>query len=201
MKILKGYVRNRYKPKACIIENYVAEEVVEFYNEYLHNINPIGIPIDHTAVDKYERGITSGKSHVVDINMLRQAYLYVLHNSVVVDLYIEEHKEQLRSENPLNARNEIWIQNKHIKEFIEWFGCRISTLLCGTESANIDKSLKYLAFLPNHCVVKYDGYIINGYRFFTKEQDSKRVVQNSGVSLIAQTMQISSSKDKKFSYG
>ncbi|PKA49389.1 hypothetical protein AXF42_Ash016578 [Apostasia shenzhenica] len=91
MKILKGYIRNRYRPEACIIENYVAEEIVEFYNKYLHNINPIEIPIDHTAVDKYERGITSGKSHVVDINMLRQAHSYVLHNSVVVDSYIEEH--------------------------------------------------------------------------------------------------------------
>ncbi|PKA57341.1 hypothetical protein AXF42_Ash013528 [Apostasia shenzhenica] len=168
MKILKGYVRNRYRSEACIIENYIVEEVVEFYNEYLHNIYPIGIPIDHIAVDKYGRGITLGKSHVVDINMLRQTHLYVLYNLVVVDSYIEEHKEQLRSENPLNTRNQIWIQNKHIKEFIEWFGCRISTLLCETESANIDKSLKYLAFLPNHCVVKYDRYIINGYRFFTK---------------------------------
>ncbi|PKA55763.1 hypothetical protein AXF42_Ash012055 [Apostasia shenzhenica] len=65
IKILKGYVRNRYWPEACMIENYVAEEVVEYCNEYLHNINPIGVPIDHTAVNKYERGITSGKSHVV----------------------------------------------------------------------------------------------------------------------------------------
>ncbi|PKA58039.1 hypothetical protein AXF42_Ash020801 [Apostasia shenzhenica] len=95
MKILKGYVRNHYRPKACMIENYVAEEIVKFYNEYLHNINPIGVPIDHTAVDKYGRGITSEKSHVVDINMLRQAHLYALCNSVIVDLYIEEHKEQL----------------------------------------------------------------------------------------------------------
>ncbi|PKA65165.1 hypothetical protein AXF42_Ash013286 [Apostasia shenzhenica] len=63
MKILKGYVRNHYRPEACILENYVAEEVVEFCNEYLHNIKPIGILIDHNAVDKYGRDITSGKSH------------------------------------------------------------------------------------------------------------------------------------------
>ncbi|PKA64284.1 hypothetical protein AXF42_Ash009504 [Apostasia shenzhenica] len=119
MKVLKRYVRNRYRPEACMIENYVAEEVVEFCNEYLHNINPIEVLIDHTAVDKYGRSITSGKSHVIDISMLRQEYLYVLRNLVVVDSYIEEHKEQLRSENSLNARNEIWIKNKHIKEFIE----------------------------------------------------------------------------------
>ncbi|PKA46170.1 hypothetical protein AXF42_Ash015462 [Apostasia shenzhenica] len=92
MKILKGYVRNRYRPEACMIENYVAKEVVEFCNEYLHNINPIEVLIDHTAVDKYKRDITSEKSHVVDINMLRQVHLYVLRNSMVVDSYIEEHK-------------------------------------------------------------------------------------------------------------
>ena len=36
MKILKGYVRNRHRPEGCIIECYIAEEVVEFCSEYLH---------------------------------------------------------------------------------------------------------------------------------------------------------------------
>ncbi|PKA53495.1 hypothetical protein AXF42_Ash008991 [Apostasia shenzhenica] len=62
MKTLKGYVRNHYRPEACMIENYVAEEVVEFCNEYLHNINPIRVSIDHTAVNKYGKDITSEKS-------------------------------------------------------------------------------------------------------------------------------------------
>ena len=30
MKILKGYVKNHYHPKASMIENYIAEESIEF---------------------------------------------------------------------------------------------------------------------------------------------------------------------------
>ncbi|KAA0054778.1 transposase [Cucumis melo var. makuwa] len=39
-------------------------------------------------------------------------------------------------------------------------------------------------------------YAINGYRYHTESYDKKRSVQNSGVSLVAKTMQVSSSKDK-----
>ena len=42
----------------------------------------------------------------------------------------------------------------------------------------------------------YSGYIINGYYYHTKRRDDIRRVQNSGVSITATTMQISSSKDK-----
>jgi len=30
MKILKGYVKNHYRPKASMIERYIAEESIEF---------------------------------------------------------------------------------------------------------------------------------------------------------------------------
>ena len=45
-------------------------------------------------------------------------------------------------------------------------------------------------------MIRYDGYLINGVRFHTQKRDSTRCVQNSGVTLIAKTMQVSSSKDK-----
>ncbi|TYK19642.1 uncharacterized protein E5676_scaffold242G00310 [Cucumis melo var. makuwa] len=41
-----------------------------------------------------------------------------------------------------------------------------------------------------------DGYAINGCRYHTKSCEKDRSVQNSGVSLVAKTMQVSSSKDK-----
>ena len=43
---------------------------------------------------------------------------------------------------------------------------------------------------------KYNGYIINGCRYHTKDRDESRTTQNSGVSVVASTMQISSAKDK-----
>ena len=45
-------------------------------------------------------------------------------------------------------------------------------------------------------MIRYDGYLINGVRFHTQKFESTRCVQNSGVTLIAKTMQVSSSKDK-----
>lgn len=54
----------------------------------------------------------------------------------------------------------------------------------------------WIAQGPRMHVLKYESYVINGYRFSTKSRDSLRVNQNSGVSLVAGTMQVSSANDK-----
>ncbi|XP_031131782.1 uncharacterized protein LOC116033164 [Ipomoea triloba] len=41
--ILKGYVRNRYRPEGSIIEAYGAEEVIDFCTDYLSNVESIGV--------------------------------------------------------------------------------------------------------------------------------------------------------------
>ena len=48
---------------------------------------------------------------------------------------------------------------------------------------------------------KYNGYTINGCRYHTKERDDLRTTQNSGVSVVASTMQIASAKDKNPIFG
>ncbi|RVW76434.1 hypothetical protein CK203_056883 [Vitis vinifera] len=60
----------------------------------------------------------------------------------------------------------------------------------------IEKELKWLAQGPRQQVLTYPRYIINGCRYHIKERDEARVNQNSGVSIVASTMQIASSKDK-----
>jgi len=44
MKILKGYVKNQYRPEASMIERYNAEESVEFCLDYMAKANSIGFP-------------------------------------------------------------------------------------------------------------------------------------------------------------
>jgi len=44
MKILKGYAKNQYRPKASMIESYIAEESVEFCSDYVAKAKPIGVP-------------------------------------------------------------------------------------------------------------------------------------------------------------
>jgi len=44
MEILKGYVKNHYRPEASMIERYIAEESIKFCLEYMSKANPIGLP-------------------------------------------------------------------------------------------------------------------------------------------------------------
>lgn len=60
----------------------------------------------------------------------------------------------------------------------------------------VTDTVKWLAQGPRKGVSKYSGYDIDGYRYHTKARDDERAVQNSGVSLVASTMQVSSAKDK-----
>lgn len=49
---------------------------------------------------------------------------------------------------------------------------------------------------PNNEVLTFNGYHVNGVHFNTKQQDNIRSVQNSGVFLLANAMQVSSARDK-----
>jgi len=44
MKILKGYVKNQYRPEVSMIERYIAEESVEFCSDYMAKAKPIEVP-------------------------------------------------------------------------------------------------------------------------------------------------------------
>jgi len=43
MKILKGYVKNQYRPEASIIERYIAKEAIEFCSTYMSCYEPIDV--------------------------------------------------------------------------------------------------------------------------------------------------------------
>ncbi|KAA0050657.1 putative serine/threonine-protein kinase nek2 [Cucumis melo var. makuwa] len=60
----------------------------------------------------------------------------------------------------------------------------------------VSDNLRWIAHGPHPFVITYSGYAINGCRYHTKSSEKDRSVQNSGVSLVAKTMQVSSSKDK-----
>ena len=47
MKILKGYMKNRYRLEGCIAERYMVEEESDFFADFLLNVDPIGIPKSH----------------------------------------------------------------------------------------------------------------------------------------------------------
>lgn len=48
---------------------------------------------------------------------------------------------------------------------------------------------------PNYIVTRYDGYLINRYRFHTKGREINRKTQNNGVVVSAQTESYSTARD------
>ena len=56
--------------------------------------------------------------------------------------------------------------------------------------------MRWIAHGPHPVVTTYNSYAINGCHYHTKSHDKNKTVQNSGVSLVAKTMQVCSSKDK-----
>ena len=69
------------------------------------------------------------------------------------------------------------------------------------DKESISETLKWIAHDPTHYVFKYHGYAINGCIYHTKDHDYLRVTQNSGVSIVATTMQIASVKYKNMVFG
>ena len=93
----------------------------------------------------------------------------------------------LKSTNP--RANEKWLLIEHNKTFMKWFKEKISQEDCDVEH------LKWLARGPNFDVITWTGYDINMLSFYTKAEDDKSTMQNSGVTLEAESMHSSSSKD------
>lgn len=63
------------------------------------------------------------------------------------------------------------------------------------QASNLSSDLKILAHGPQRVCKRYKKYIVNGFRFHTKEIEAKRKTQNSGVVVIAKTRSFSSTRD------
>lgn len=75
------------------------------------------------------------------------------------------------------------------EDFIEWFKSRALM-------DDVSDQLKELSRGPNVVARRFSGYVINGYRFHTKQRDARRKTQNSGVTLVSITQSFASTKDE-----
>ena len=119
--------------------------------------------------------------------------MYVLHNDDEVQPYVTIHIDQLSRLN-MN-RNQNWITREHNRSFVTWLKNHIMSKF-DIDPGSISNRLRWLANGPSLHVFSYTGYVINGYTFYTKEQDDQTTMQNSGVTLVAEAMHVSSAKDK-----
>jgi hypothetical protein len=190
MKILKGYVKNRSRPEGCIVERYIVEEAIEFCTEYFTDVESIGLPMSRHSGRTMGEGIGACKVVAIPKIKWEQAHLYVLHNAEEVEPYVEMHKKELKSLNP--NKNENWLTREHNRSFISWLKHHIFTEFVENPNS-ISERLRWLANGPDLDVLSYSRYVINKHTFYTKEQDHQSTMQNSGVTVVAQSVHISSS--------
>ncbi|RLN34692.1 putative polyprotein [Panicum miliaceum] len=119
MAVLKKYVRNRSRPECCISKGYGTEEVIEFCIDFINELSPIGVSMSRHEGRMKGKGTLGKKSNVnIPDKEIRKATFMVLQNSSLVALYIEEHMNIVRSENP--GKFKTWITRHHIDTFAIW---------------------------------------------------------------------------------
>ena len=176
--VLKKYVRNRARPEGSIAKGYETEEVIEFCVDFMEGLSPIGVPESHHEGRLGGMGTLGKKSmRIKDTEAFRKAHLTVLHQSSLVAPYIEEHKNILWDKYP--DKSSAFIQRQHNLCFAEWLRDRLMGVV------GIDPQLAFLARGPSTTILKFEGYDINGYTFYTRGQDKKSTNQNSGVRIDA----------------
>ena len=82
----------------------------------------------------------------------------------VVEPYVLKHKQLIVQQNL--GRGEGWVAKKHMKEFNNWFKDHVV-------ASNVpNDDIKKLATGSIFTVMTYQAYDINGYTFYTVQQDS-----------------------------
>ncbi|CAL9020757.1 unnamed protein product [Prunus brigantina] len=177
----------------CIAERYIAEEAIEFCTEHLSDVSTVGVPSSQKmGVSKPLSGCTVS---VVDQDLLNQAHLYVLENTEEVLPYIEQHMIYIKTAYPKFRKRTKWLQDKHNSTFIQWLRFKVQSEL-EEDNHGVSENLRWLATGPNIAVPLYRSYLIKCIKFNIKAQDDVWTTQNSGVYLLAHTMQVASAKDK-----
>ncbi|CAM8999899.1 unnamed protein product [Rhodiola kirilowii] len=194
MKILKSYVRNRHRPEGCIVEGYITEEAVEFCTNYLGNTAAVGIPKPR-HFDRFNgKGICGQKYKNPPFDELTKAHFCVLQHMPDITPFIEQHLNILRS--AFSRKSEQWLQKEHSQSFCNWLRCNEILNNQANSEEESDDLVKWLMPGPTPTVYTWNAYDINGFCFHTKVQDDQTVVQNSGVTLVAETTMVSSARDQ-----
>ncbi|XP_056688175.1 uncharacterized protein [Spinacia oleracea] len=189
---LQDKVRNRYYPEGSIIEGTIAEEIMGFVAQYLAGLEPVGLSKSRHEERLEGHGIIGHKRIVVDRKMKAKAHLYVLQHLSKVQPYIDDHMAYLKEKNPL--KDDQWLAKEHNDTFIAWFQVKVMSQRTKTPKV-VCEMIKWLAYGPELLVDSYEGYDINGYTFYTERQDAKSVNQNSGVSVVASSIEYANAKD------
>ncbi|KAA0036187.1 uncharacterized protein E6C27_scaffold69G00560 [Cucumis melo var. makuwa] len=182
LRYLKQYVRNKARPESSIAEAYVINESLNFCSMYLRGIETRFNRGDQNNDDINDeeinnRGLSIFSQHIRWLGdaVFRQLTLDELEKSHWLH-ELAKHREHMRILESSNGNGDLY-KRKQL-EFPTWFKAKAQRLHC---DKFISDDLYALACGPNDCARSYSGCIANGVRFHTKDHDSRRTTQNSGV--------------------
>jgi hypothetical protein len=158
-----------------MVQGYCTEEAVKWVLNYAGMSNPIGVPKSHHEGRLTEKGTIRKKTITSDPHLFHCAHFHVLQQMSIVFEYFDEHKGVLLRDNL--GHNESWLANEHMRKFIGWLQDQISH----SSDTQTSEYLKKLARGHIFTVMTYQWYDINGYTFYTEQQDKKSTYQNSGI--------------------
>ncbi|XP_062006966.1 uncharacterized protein LOC133724291 [Rosa rugosa] len=199
MKVFKGYVRSRHFPEGCIAENYIVEEAIEFCSERMLRKDDTTVGIPSKSLSGLCNGckpLSGATMVIVSAKELQLAHLCVLRNTEDAIPYFKEHMELLELTFPKFMKNKRWLREKQNATFGDWLKERVANAMSIPDN-DVSETMRWMAGGPRHEVPTFSGYHVSGVDFNTKSRDNVRSVQNSGVFLLADAMQVASAKDRK----
>ncbi|XP_021767553.1 uncharacterized protein LOC110731946 isoform X2 [Chenopodium quinoa] len=101
-----------------------------------------------------------------------QIHSYILHNCDELIEFVERLKLELEKECTRN------IERRHKAEFSKWNYQHVRNM---HEKGDVDDDLYNLVCGPSRVVRRYTGYIVNGFRFHSKDRCENRKTQNCGI--------------------
>ncbi|XP_074327759.1 uncharacterized protein LOC141665675 [Apium graveolens] len=130
-----------------------------------------------------------GKSIHLEDKVWTKAHRYILLNCD------NEEIEKLKNEHRSLVEKDVKVkkykrERTHATEFHKWLKEVVRN------RNDISMELSSLARGPHRAAKQFTGYIVNGFRFHTKQRDSRCTTQNSGVFLTALTTSFATVKDK-----
>ncbi|XP_058076314.1 uncharacterized protein LOC131224884 [Magnolia sinica] len=101
-----------------------------------------------------------------------------------------EHRKVIKKEMPRRAPR--LLERIHNEKFPNWLGKHVDHV--GNDQ--VLKEVRSLARGPNTVARRFKGYIINGFRFRTRDRERDLKIQNNGVVVTAKTSSFASTSDR-----
>jgi hypothetical protein len=194
--VMKGYVCNRARPDASMAKGFLTYECISFCQNYLSTEDDqdhVGLPtrthLGRLAGVGHCEGYRSVHVGIVNRqNDFERAHRVALQHLKFVEPFMQEHKSIIE-QNYIDMgrpRKMGDVTKEHNSSFTRWF--KKSQLLQAQSrrpSTEDEKLIYTLSQGPGHNVRTYQGYDINGYRFYTEEKDRNSENQNSGVTMLS----------------